>query len=145
MGIGLSSSFVGALYMASKWFPASRFGVMSGVTNMLGSIAGAVGSWAIAGISYQPVVLWWALANAVLAVCILFIVKGRTPNLKSTQPKEEERVGLVHMFGTLVNPNRSGWHHSSSRERLELFSAIQTSGISRCSKHMGVTSRLRHL
>ncbi|MDG2055039.1 MAG: MFS transporter [Phycisphaerales bacterium] len=101
MAIGLSSAFVGALYLASKWFPVSRFGLMSGVTNMSANIAGAVGSWAIAGLPYKPVILWWAIINVVIAALILLIVKNKTPQIEIDD--EEETMGMIKGFAFLFS------------------------------------------
>lgn len=101
MAIGLSSAFVGGLYLASKWFPASRFGVMSGVTNMAANLAGAIGSWAIAGLSYQPVVLWWAVINTGIAVFILMLVRSRVPQQDPQPETTEESLSLLTIFGLL--------------------------------------------
>ncbi|MDG2423952.1 MAG: MFS transporter [Phycisphaerales bacterium] len=101
MAIGLSSAFVGGLYLASKWFPASRFGVMSGVTNMAANLAGAIGSWLVAGMSYQPVVLWWAVINAGIAVFILVLVKSRVPQQDPAPVDTEDRLGTVEIFKLL--------------------------------------------
>ena len=101
MAIGLSSAFVGGLYLASKWFPASRFGLMSGITNMSANLAGALGSWAIAGLPYQPVVLWWAVINAGMAVIILMFVKTRVPRIEKEPVDKEELLGLTEIFSIL--------------------------------------------
>lgn len=101
MAIGLSSAFVGGLYLASKWFPASRFGVMSGVTNMAANLAGAIGSWAIAGLSYQPVVLWWAVINTVIAFGIMVFVKSKVPQADTAPVDNQEKISLRQVFGFL--------------------------------------------
>lgn len=101
MAVGLSSAFVGGLYLASKWFPASRFGVMSGITNMAANFAGAIGSWLVAGMSYQPVVLWWAVINAGIAVFIMMFVKTRVPQQEPTPTESNDRLGTLAIFGEL--------------------------------------------
>jgi nitrate/nitrite transporter NarK len=101
MAIGLSTAFVGGLYLASKWFPASRFGLMSGITNMAANFVGALGSWAIAGLSYQPVVLWWAVINAVIAVVILLLIRNRLPQVTDVSVEHAEHHGLLEVFGFL--------------------------------------------
>jgi sugar phosphate permease len=101
MAIGLSSAFVGGLYLAGKWFPASRFGLMSGITNMSANLAGAVGSWAIAGLPYKPVVLWWAVINVGIGVIILMFVKTRVPRIEKEQVDKEESLGLTEIFSFL--------------------------------------------
>jgi nitrate/nitrite transporter NarK len=102
MAIGLSTSFVGGLYLASKWFPASRFGLMSGITNMAANFAGALGSWAIAGLSYQPIFLWWAVINAAIAVAILMLVRNRLPQTTNHPMEGPEHPRLLDAFGYIL-------------------------------------------
>ena len=40
MGVGSACSFISALTLSSGWFPASYFGVMAGLTNLLGAFGG---------------------------------------------------------------------------------------------------------
>ena len=108
MGVGLSSAFVAGLYLASKWFPANRFGVMSGITNMAANLAGALGSWAIAGLSYSPVVLWWAVINTVVAAAILLLVKNQIPQTDDATSDSPQQHDLAKMFGFLLR-SRQTW------------------------------------
>ena len=78
MGAGLASSFVGALYLARIWFPHDRFAFMSGLTQMIPNLFGAIGSVLIAGQDYVQVVFVSSIANAVIAVLIFMLVANRT-------------------------------------------------------------------
>ncbi len=66
MGAGSAAAFISALALASGWFPVAYFGIMAGLTNLLGAIGGM-----IAG---KPLVLLcnymggWRGAMMVLAV-----------------------------------------------------------------------------
>ena len=108
MAIGLASTFVGALYLAGKWFPASQFGLMSGITNMAGNFAGAVGSWAIAGLPYHPVVFWWAVTNAGVGAGILLLVTNRAPRGAQEQNEKQQQPGLGKTF-TFLFRSRQVW------------------------------------
>lgn len=98
MAIGLSSAFVGALYLASKWFPSSRFGLMSGITNMSANLAGAVGSWVIAGLPYKPVILGWALINVIVAAFILILLRGKAPKQQDDHSDDSEALSVGQGF-----------------------------------------------
>ena len=78
MGTGLASSFVGALYLARIWFPHDRFAFMSGLTQMIPNLFGAIGSVLIAGQDYVQVVFVSSIANGVIAILIFMLVKNRT-------------------------------------------------------------------
>ncbi|MBM3631619.1 MAG: MFS transporter, partial [Alphaproteobacteria bacterium] len=66
MGAGSAAAFISALALASGWFPVAYFGIMAGLTNLLGAIGGV-----IAG---KPLVLLcqyvggWRSAMMVMAV-----------------------------------------------------------------------------
>jgi sugar phosphate permease len=80
MGVGLSSAFVGALYMGRTWFPASRYAFMSGLTQMAANLGGAIGSVAIATAGYVPVVLVSAFFNMAIVVLIILFIANRVPH-----------------------------------------------------------------
>ena len=80
MGVGLSSAFVGALYMGRTWFPASKYAFMSGLTQMAANLGGAIGSVAIAGAGYVPVVLISAFVNMAIVVLIILFLANRVPH-----------------------------------------------------------------
>lgn len=42
MGAGSAAAFISALALASGWFPVAYFGIMAGLTNLLGSIGGVI-------------------------------------------------------------------------------------------------------
>lgn len=71
MGFSAAFAFVGALKLATVWFPASRFGLLSGLTQALGMAGAAVGegpiSVSVAAIGWRP---------TMLSMGIFFVVFG---------------------------------------------------------------------
>ena len=84
VGAGAAFSFVGALNMAARWFP-SRFAVLGGWAQMMGSAGGFVGqaplSLAVATFGWRSCNLSLGIAGLFLAVLLLFTVRD---------PKEDQ-------------------------------------------------------
>ena len=87
VGAGAAFSFVGALNMAARWFP-SRFAVLGGWAQMMGSAGGFVGqaplSLAVAIFGWRSCSLSLGIAGLFLAVLLLFTVRD---------PKEDQTSG----------------------------------------------------
>jgi MFS family permease len=86
MGFSAAFAFVGALKLASNWFPQSRFGMMAGATQALGMIGAAVGEGPVgflveySGWRYSMVCI--GIFLIILALLIGFIVSDN-PNVPS--------------------------------------------------------------
>ena len=87
VGAGAAFSFVGALNMAARWFP-SRFAVLGGWAQMMGSAGGFVGqaplSLAVATFGWRSCNLSLGIAGLLLAILLLFTVRD---------PKEDQKSG----------------------------------------------------
>ena len=85
VGAGAAFSFVGALNMAARWFP-SRFAVLGGWAQMMGSAGGFVGqaplSLAVAIFGWRSCNLSLGIAGLFLAILLLFTVRD---------PKEDQK------------------------------------------------------
>ena len=85
VGAGAAFSFVGALNMAARWFP-SRFAVLGGWAQMMGSAGGFVGqaplSLAVAIFGWRSCNLSLGIAGLFLAILLLFSVRD---------PKEDQK------------------------------------------------------
>jgi MFS family permease len=73
-GVGSAFAAVGAIYMASKYFPASQTATLVGATQMFGMAGAAAGQFAIApiistGVSWKS--LWAAMSVAGIALGVL--------------------------------------------------------------------------
>ena len=85
VGAGAAFSFVGALNMAARWFP-SRFAVLGGWAQMMGSAGGFVGqaplSLVVAIFGWRSCNLSLGIAGLFLAILLLFTVRD---------PKEDQK------------------------------------------------------
>lgn len=83
MGLSGAFAFVGSLKLAAVWFPASRFGLLAGLTQALGMLGAAVGeapmSLSVSAIGWRETMLLIAVIFIILAIAIGFIVRDRPP------------------------------------------------------------------
>lgn len=84
VGVGAAVTWVGALKLASLWFPADRFAMITGLTLAMG-MAGAVGAQAplaaaVAAIGWRGTMWGAAAAAGIMAVVLaLFVRDGARP------------------------------------------------------------------
>ena len=81
MGFGAAFAFVTSLKLAAQWFPASRLGLIVGMTQALGMLGAAVGEQPVAalveGVGWRHSMRLMALVFLVLAMFMFFIVRDR--------------------------------------------------------------------
>jgi sugar phosphate permease len=89
-GIGLSTSYIGAIFLASTWFTADRFPLVSGITQMSADLMAVI---VIAGIVFSGILLLGfpftmrCLALIVLCIALLLFVFVRgAPLAQQTAP-----------------------------------------------------------
>ncbi len=79
MGFGAAFAFVGSLKLASIWFPASRFGLMAGLTQAIGMLGAATGEGPMAVLvthfGWQQTMMLIGIIFMILAVAIGLIVR----------------------------------------------------------------------
>lgn len=80
IGIGLSTSYVGAIYLAGTWFPPERFSFVSGVTQMSANImtAALVLIMALSGaiMGFRIVMRGMAFVTLVIGVLMFLLVRS---------------------------------------------------------------------
>ncbi|SMF46006.1 Sugar phosphate permease [Tistlia consotensis] len=78
-GAGAGFSFVGALKLATLWFPPRRFGQLAGLTMMVSMLGGVLGQAPVAalvdGVGWRPVMTGAAGVGALLALVIWLVVR----------------------------------------------------------------------
>lgn len=102
MGLSGAFAFVGSLKLAAVWFPASRFGLLAGLTQALGMLGAAVGeapmSISVATIGWRSTMLVIAVIFIVLAIAIGLVVRdrpaGSPPNTDSLTTGRNILAGL---------------------------------------------------
>jgi len=111
IGAGAAFSFVGALNMAARWFP-SRFAVLGGWAQMLGSAGGFAGQaplgLAIATFGWRSTNIGLGIAGLILAVLLFFTV--RDPARHGTEERREP-APLWHGL-KIVAANKQTWFAS---------------------------------
>lgn len=109
IGIGSAFAFIGALYVATVWFPPSRLALIAGITTAVGILGQIIGQTpleeAVKAFDWRTVVLatgWIGIGLAVL----LFVVIPPRPSWFHERFSEEEHVeysilrGILHVLGT---------------------------------------------
>jgi MFS family permease len=108
IGIGSAFAFVGALYVATVWFPPSRLALIAGITTAVGILGQIIGQTpleeAVKAFDWRTIVLasgWIGIGLAVL----LFVVIPPRPSWFHERFSEEEHVeysilrGILHVLG----------------------------------------------
>lgn len=113
MGFGAAFAFVGSLKLASVWFPASRFGLMAGLTQAVGMLGAATGegpmSVLVSKIGWHSTMLLIGAVFVLLAIAIGLIV--RDAPAKATHPRRKIGSKNFSLFSSLkiVAKNRQSW------------------------------------
>ena len=114
IGAGASFSFIATLKLIANWFPANRFGTMTGLTNVVGMLGAIVGVGLLTNLTlimgWRQTVLLLGVVGGILAGLIFFLVRDY-PAAASPQPQHQtkrERIGkmlsgLVQIFSTGQN------------------------------------------
>lgn len=112
VGVGCAVGFVGALKLATHWFPANRFAFLSGLTMliaMLGAIAGQAPLAALVGeIGWRSSMLGAAALAAMLALATWLIVRDRPAGEAQNQQTDPHPVSLRRSF-VQVLAGRQNW------------------------------------
>lgn len=112
VGVGCAVGFVGALKLATHWFPANRFAFVSGLTMliaMLGAIAGQAPLAALVGeIGWRSSMLGAAGLAAVLALATWLVVRDRPEGEVHNHHTEPAPVSLRRSF-VQVLAGRQNW------------------------------------
>lgn len=104
LGIGLSTSFLGAIYLARIWFPAERFAVMSSISQLATNV---VLAFMLIGLSVaetipplQSAMIGMAVGYVVLAIAILLLVSRPTTVAAALQ--DDDDVGILGQLRMVI-------------------------------------------
>ena len=104
VGIGLSASYIGTMYLAGTWFPKERFSLVSGVTEMSANIVTAclVLVIAISGalVGYGAVMKTLGSTILILGILIFVIVRS-APAIGTTTNDVSTSQGFLSDIQTL--------------------------------------------
>ncbi len=113
MGFSASFAFVGAMKIATNWFPASRFGLLAGLTQALGMLGAAVGdapmSLVVEHIGWRHTMVLMGAVFLILAGFIWWLVRDYPA--KVNRKKALRSHSFADMFTGLhhVLKNRQSW------------------------------------
>ncbi len=105
-GAGGVFALIGAIYIASKNFPASRAATMIGATQMFGMAGGSAGQFAVGpmisgGVSWHNFWLWMGIAGLALGIILWFMI----PSDEAPKQKEDWLKSTGEAFKTVFkNP-----------------------------------------
>ena len=105
-GAGGVFALIGAIYIASKNFPASRAATMIGATQMFGMAGGSAGQFAVGpmisgGVSWHNFWLWMGIAGLALGIILWFMI----PSDEVPKQKEDWLKSTGEAFKTVFkNP-----------------------------------------
>jgi nitrate/nitrite transporter NarK len=104
LGIGLSTSFLGAIYLARIWFPPQHFAVMSSISQLATNVVLAV---MLIGLSVTETIpplhaamIGMAVGYVVLAIAILLLVSR--PADVDTPTKSDSELSVATQLRTVV-------------------------------------------
>lgn len=112
MGFGAAFAFVGTLKLATIWFCSTRFGLLSGLTQALGMVGGAVAAGPLALLVHA--IGWrhtmWIIGIILLLIAILIgLVVRDQPKLATARDiKTDKKLGLLEAFGKVLR-NPQSW------------------------------------
>lgn len=114
MGFGAAFAFVGALKLATNWFPPKRFGLLAGLTQALGMLGAAVGqapmAWSVAQFGWRDTMVIVSIIFLLLALLIGLIVRDKPcGDINLSHPKYKQRALLAGLKLVLRNP-QSWWN-----------------------------------
>ena len=105
-GAGGVFALIGAIYIASKNFPASRAATMIGATQRFGMAGGSAGQFAVGpmisgGVSWHNFWLWMGIAGLALGIILWFMI----PSDEAPKQKEDWLKSTGEAFKTVFkNP-----------------------------------------
>jgi MFS family permease len=131
LGIGSSFAYVGAVYVATVWFPRRRLALIMGMTAALGTLGAALGQAplevAVQEYGWRSAMYTAALGGLFIALMIWFIVPKR-PDWFLKLAALEQRVTKVTMFAGLREVVSDGQTWLVSIISLLLYVPISTFG-----------------
>lgn len=116
--IGFSSSFafVGSLLLASRWFPARYFALITGLVQFMGSMGAIAGespiAWLVTQFGWRPTAIWSAVSGIIFAVLIWAVVRDRPPkpiNVSQHKLNLIEKVGEMERLRRVLSHPQTWW------------------------------------
>lgn len=105
-GVGFSTTYVGAIYLAEMWFPERQFALISGITQMSANIVSAFALYfmAVIGIiliDFRKITIGFGCGSLFLAILLFLIVRNTPSKNSATKVKGRRstfRADLYQLF-----------------------------------------------
>lgn len=116
VGLGVSVVLIGIFKIISVWFRESNFGLLSGLTVMLGNLGGIASAGPLAGVlrsySWRSVFVALGLVTLVLAVLTAMFVRNRPedigfPSVRELEGKASHSPRQLHWWDDLLSVVRT--------------------------------------
>ncbi|MDP7029241.1 MAG: MFS transporter [Phycisphaerales bacterium] len=106
-GFGSAFAFVGAVYVATVWFPPSRLALIAGITTAVGMLGEVIGQTpmvdAVATWGWRDVVMAAGWAGVGVAVLLLLIIPPRPDWFHDRFTEEDEtNIGILRGIATVL-------------------------------------------
>ncbi|MCH2141173.1 MAG: MFS transporter [Phycisphaerales bacterium] len=104
-GFGSAFAFVGAIYVATVWFPPSRLALIAGVTTAVGMLGEVIGQTplvdAVAAWGWRDVVMISGWAGLAIAIVLLLVIPPR-PHWFHDRFTEEDETNIGILTGIIT-------------------------------------------
>lgn len=110
-GIGLSTTFLGAIFLASVWFPPQRFALVSGATQVIQNVvvAGTVIGMAITGAIPAFRTMFTILSIILLVLGLLILLFVHLPPTAGSPPSQSGAPSVIGQLVTVVTTPQFWW------------------------------------
>ncbi|MFU8797343.1 MAG: MFS transporter [Gammaproteobacteria bacterium] len=115
IGIGSAFSFIGALILVSRWFPARYFAVLAGLVQFMSSIGAIIGEYPLAKvmdqIGWRHAFISLAIIGFTLALAVWWFVRDR-PEDKREKNANGEKISAIQV--PLIQSLKELFSHSQT-------------------------------
>jgi MFS family permease len=108
IGLGSAFAFVGAIYIATVWFPPARLALIAGITSSVGMIGEVIGQYPMERFvemySWRTVVLSTGFIGIGLGVIMVLVIPKRPSWLNAlVSPHESDSIGFWSSLGRVLS------------------------------------------
>lgn len=112
MGCGSSIAFISVLHISAAWFPIKYFALLTGITEMMGSLGAMGGSAPLTAMfnnfGWRKTILFFAIGGMVLSLLIVFFVRNHPRHESDKKSFEYEKSALKNI--KIVFSNLQTWY-----------------------------------
>ncbi len=111
MGITAAFAFIGALLVASRWFPPRHFALFAGIVQFMGCIGAIVGLAPIAALSsaigWRSATFWMAAVGILFSILMWTIIRDYPPGAKPLRHNDEDH--FLARLNEVCNRKQTWW------------------------------------